>query len=128
MNNLYADGFGAEIFTTKTLESFADDDLTSSQKEHVTSYIWDNQKNFKVCAIKAPKYLAFPKFRFDINEEKDLKYINKIVSNGGRVIAVASYGKNIETAIKGSYSNIEKIRFDNQFYRKDIGKDMIKKS
>ena len=53
---------------------------------------------------------------------------NKIVSNGGRVIAVASYGKNIETALKGSYSNIEKIQFDNLYYRKDIGKDMIKKS
>ena len=53
---------------------------------------------------------------------------NKIVSNGGRVIAVTSYGKNIETALKGSYSNIEKIQFDKQYYRKDIGRDMVKKS
>tara|TARA_B100000965_G_scaffold387856_1_gene391722 strand:- start:372 stop:1652 length:1281 start_codon:yes stop_codon:yes gene_type:complete len=52
---------------------------------------------------------------------------NKIVSNGGRVIAVTSYGKNIETALKGSYSNIEKIQFDKQYYRKDIGRDMVKK-
>ena len=53
---------------------------------------------------------------------------NKIVSNGGRVIAVTSYGKNIETALKGSYSGIEKIQFDKQYYRKDIGRDMVKKS
>ena len=53
---------------------------------------------------------------------------NKIVSNGGRVIAVTSYGKNIETALKGSYSNIEKIQFDKQYYRRDIGRDMVKKS
>ena len=53
---------------------------------------------------------------------------NKIVSNGGRVIAVTSYGKNIETALKKSYSNIEKIQFDKQYYRKDIGRDMVKKS
>jgi len=53
---------------------------------------------------------------------------NKIVSNGGRVIAVTSYGKNIETALKKTYSNIEKIQFDKQYYRKDIGRDMDKKS
>ena len=53
---------------------------------------------------------------------------NKIVSNGGRVIAVTAYGKNIETALKGSYSNIKKIQFDKQYYRKDIGKDVIKKT
>mgnify|MGYP001375394676 FL=1 len=100
MNNLYADGFGAEILTTKTLESFAENDLTSSQKEHVTSYIWDNQNNFKVCAIKAPKYLAFPEFRFDINEEKDLEYINKIVSNGVNIHSNAKEIMNVAISLK----------------------------
>lgn len=48
----------------------------------------------------------------------------QVVSNGGRVIAVTSYGENFEEAIAKSYENIEKIQFDNMYYRKDIGFDL----
>ena len=50
---------------------------------------------------------------------------NKVVSNGGRVIAITSYGKNLETALKTNYKNIEKVTFDGAYYRKDIGKDVL---
>ena len=50
---------------------------------------------------------------------------NKVVSNGGRVIAVTSYGKNLETALKTSYENLENISFDGAYYRKDIGQDVM---
>jgi phosphoribosylamine--glycine ligase len=52
---------------------------------------------------------------------------NKLVSNGGRVIAVTSYGKNLETALATSYKNINCVEFENSYYRKDIGKDLLKK-
>ena len=52
---------------------------------------------------------------------------NKVVSNGGRVIAVTSYGKNIETALATSYKNLNNIHFDKAYFRKDIGKDIITK-
>ena len=48
------------------------------------------------------------------------------VTSGGRVLAVTSYGKNIEFAIKKSYESIDKISFDGMNYRKDIGSDLIK--
>ncbi len=48
-----------------------------------------------------------------------------VVTNGGRVIAMTSYGKDIHEAIKKSYQNIEKIRFDKMYYRKDIGNDLL---
>ena len=47
-----------------------------------------------------------------------------VVSNGGRVIAVTSYGKNFEEAIKKSYQNIDKLNFDKMYFRKDIGNDL----
>jgi phosphoribosylamine--glycine ligase len=48
-----------------------------------------------------------------------------IVSSGGRVLAVTSYGKNIETAVQKSYDSISKIKFEGAYYRKDIGQDVI---
>ncbi|SFS41503.1 phosphoribosylamine--glycine ligase [Lutibacter maritimus] len=47
-----------------------------------------------------------------------------IVSNGGRVLAVTSYGKNYKDALKQSYQSIDKICFDKMNFRKDIGFDL----
>ena len=48
----------------------------------------------------------------------------KVVTNGGRVIAVTSYGKDFQEAIKKSYQSIEKLQFDKMYFRTDIGKDL----
>ena len=52
--------------------------------------------------------------------EKD----GKIVTSGGRVIAVTSIYSSMDEAIEMSIKNAEKISFNNKFYRKDIGKDL----
>jgi len=49
---------------------------------------------------------------------------DKIVTSGGRVMAVTSYGESYEEAIKKSYQNINKLHFDKMYYRKDIGFDL----
>ncbi len=49
----------------------------------------------------------------------------KVVSNGGRVLTVTSYGDDFQEAIKKSYQNIEKLHFDTMYYRKDIGFDLL---
>jgi phosphoribosylamine--glycine ligase len=49
---------------------------------------------------------------------------NKCVTNGGRVIAITSFGKNFREALALSYENAEKIQFEGKFYRKDIGFDL----
>ena len=48
----------------------------------------------------------------------------KIVSNGGRVLAVTSFGNTYTEATKKSYQTIENLKFDKMNYRKDIGFDL----
>lgn len=52
--------------------------------------------------------------------EKD----GKVLTNGGRVIAVTSFGKNYQEALKKSYQNVDKLHFDKMYYRKDLGFDL----
>ncbi|HJN63509.1 MAG: phosphoribosylamine--glycine ligase [Flavobacteriales bacterium] len=47
-----------------------------------------------------------------------------VLTNGGRVLAVTSFGKNIEDALSKSFVNAEKINFESKYYRKDIGFDL----
>jgi phosphoribosylamine--glycine ligase len=49
---------------------------------------------------------------------------DKIVSNGGRVLAITSLAETFQEALKISYKNINKISFDKMYYRKDIGFDL----
>jgi len=48
----------------------------------------------------------------------------QLVTNGGRVIAVSSYGKDKEEALEKSFVNAKKIKFQGQNFRRDIGKDL----
>ena len=48
----------------------------------------------------------------------------KVVTNGGRVIAVTSLDSDYRLALKKSYQNIEKLSFDRMYYRTDIGFDL----
>lgn len=49
---------------------------------------------------------------------------DKIVTSGGRVLSVTSYGKTMDEALGASYKNIAKIHFENGYFRKDIGFDL----
>ncbi|MCF6295150.1 MAG: phosphoribosylamine--glycine ligase [Flavobacteriaceae bacterium] len=49
---------------------------------------------------------------------------DKVITSGGRVLAITSFGKTHQEALKKSYQNIEKLHFDKMCYRKDIGFDL----
>lgn len=49
---------------------------------------------------------------------------NKILTNGGRVMALTSFGKDFKEGLQKSYQNIDKIHFEGMYYRKDLGFDL----
>jgi phosphoribosylamine--glycine ligase len=48
-----------------------------------------------------------------------------VLSDGGRVLAVTSYGKTLDIALAKSYLAVDKIEFDGAYFRKDIGFDVV---
>lgn len=50
---------------------------------------------------------------------------DKVVSNGGRVIAVTSYGNDLKDALATSYESISHIEYEGKTFRKDIGFEFI---
>jgi phosphoribosylamine---glycine ligase len=48
----------------------------------------------------------------------------EVVTSGGRVLAVSSWGKTMKEALDVSYSNAARLEFDGHYYRRDIGFDL----
>ena len=73
-------------------------------------------------------------FEITIPEDiKDKVYVagaaiknEKLVTSGGRVLGVTDTAKDLKSAVDGAYALVEKIHFDNAFYRHDIGARALK--
>lgn len=51
---------------------------------------------------------------------------DQIVTAGGRVVSLTAMGDSIEEAREKAFADVEKIKFDGAYYRRDIGKDLMK--
>jgi len=52
----------------------------------------------------------------------------KVLTNGGRIMAVTSLAATMEQALNSSFANAEVITYEGKYYRKDIGNDLVKKT
>lgn len=50
----------------------------------------------------------------------------RVVTNGGRVLAVSSFGQQMEDALQQSYRNVARLHFRDMYFRRDIGQDLLK--
>jgi len=72
MENDYPDGFGAEILSMPLLEELARLDDQPSSREHVTAYIWNHPEKFMIRTFPAPKEIAYPSVKLDVDSQEDL--------------------------------------------------------
>ncbi len=100
LNSKYADGFGAEIISYKTLKYIYGKAKSNYHREHLTSYIWDNLEKFKILTLNASKDLAYPNLRFDVDTQEDLDNLNSLISLGLDINSTAQEIINISTSLK----------------------------
>lgn len=55
-----------------------------------------------------------------------LKDDGTLVTSGGRVMALTSFGDSIADALRGSYKAAEEVKFEGKYYRRDIGCDLMR--
>ncbi len=89
------------------------------------------------CVIMASKgYPQKYETGFEITMPKDneifvagaKKEDGKLLTSGGRVLGVTGVSDNLENAIKKAYEKVSEIKFENAYYRKDIGKKALMKN
>ena len=104
--------------------------------EKINEIDLDIKENFTTTVILAADgYPESYKKGDDINNLKEFenskifhagtsKKDDKILSNGGRVLACTGYGKRLDEALKNSYRLANNIAWKNKYFRKDIGQDL----
>jgi spore coat polysaccharide biosynthesis protein SpsF len=78
LENQYPDGLGAEILSIKLLEHLARRALLPSQREHVTSFVWDHKQDFDIVPIPAPPEIAYSKVKLDVDTPADLEKLRSL--------------------------------------------------
>ena len=87
----YADGFGAEILSRGLLDKLQASDLSARHREHVTLAVVDGTIPALTHACIAPKELAYPKLRFDVDTAYDLAELESIVSKEPRALELPAF-------------------------------------
>ncbi len=122
---------------TQVVLPLLESDLFTIMKATTNGTLADCEVKFSeksaCCVIMASK--GYPEkyengFEIVIPEEiEDLVYVagakyenDTLYSAGGRVLGVVDIKDTLKDAIAGAYAKVEKIKFDNAFYRRDIGK------
>jgi phosphoribosylamine--glycine ligase len=82
-------------------------------------YPEDYQKGDVISGLENPAEVLVFHAGTSLNKE------NKVVTNGGRVMAVTAFGENIKDALKKSNAAAEKISWKNKYFRRDIGLDLL---
>ena len=126
---------------TQVVLPLLDSDLFDIMEHVANGTLAEAEVNFSddaaCCVVMASE--GYPQsyekgYEITIPEDVDTVYVagaklsedGKLLTNGGRVLGVTERGATLEEAIEKAYKSVEKVSFDNAFYRKDIGQRALK--
>ncbi|MCX9085017.1 MAG: glycosyltransferase family protein [Candidatus Methanoperedens sp.] len=75
----YPDGIDVEVFSFTALEKAWSESKLSSEREHVTPYIWKNLNIFRIGNLKNDEDISY--MRWSVDEQRDLEFVRKIYNN-----------------------------------------------
>lgn len=75
----YPDGIDVEVFSFDSLKKAWNEAKFSSEREHVTPYIWKNPGIFKIKNYKNNENISY--MRWSVDEERDLEFVREIYTN-----------------------------------------------
>ena len=75
----FPNGFEVQIFRTKTLEDAYSRNVSDEDKEHVSLYIYNNPKLYKIYSVESPLDKKFGKIKLTLDTKEDLKNISEII-------------------------------------------------
>ena len=83
LNSNWPRGFGVEVFSLNLLEEIYQKKLNNEYLEHVTSYVWENSKKYRINSspYKFKNDTHFDSIKLDLDTQNDFKEIKKIENN-----------------------------------------------
>jgi spore coat polysaccharide biosynthesis protein SpsF (cytidylyltransferase family) len=114
----FPDGLDVWVFSFEALEKSYKEATLESEREHVTSYIWNHPESFKVCSVENSKDQS--EYRLTIDEEKDYELI-KTIFNKADISSTDSIIKFLDE--NPDISNLNKSINRDEGYKKSVEKD-----
>ena len=126
---------------TQVVLPLLDSDLLTIMKATTDGTLAETEVKFKdanaACVIMASE--GYPEhyekgYEITIPEEvADMVFVagakledGKLLTNGGRVLGCSGIGKTLPEALENAYAVVDKVHFDNEYYRHDIGQRALK--
>lgn len=110
------EGVGSQTLASKHFETI--DEIAATVMMVSEGYPGDFVKGKTVFGLNDAKESLV--FHSGTKQEGD-----QVLTNGGRVFAITSFGRSIEDAVKKSFATADKIKYDGKYYRRDVGRDLM---
>lgn len=123
----FPDGMDVEVFTFSALKKAWNESLLSSEREHVTPYIWKNSTFFNNSLFQSTNFYAqqdFSKIRLTVDQKEDFELIKILIENIGSNKSYLEYVDYLKKNQNLLHLNSKVIR--NEGFMKSTEKDIIK--